>query len=60
MWQSEGADTATLTDPTGQQVSVAPSGETSTCGAQGDTFTLAVTGPGGKDDASVTVPTPEP
>lgn len=64
VWQSEGADAATLTDPSGQSSAVQPSSgtePTSTCGAPGGTFTLLVTGPGGKDEASATVPTtPEP
>jgi RNA polymerase sigma factor (sigma-70 family) len=60
VWQSTGAETATLTDPSGQSSSVAPSATTSTCGAPGGTFTLVVTGAGGTDEASATVPTPEP
>jgi RNA polymerase sigma factor (sigma-70 family) len=54
-WQSSGGDTATLSGPDGTTTEDA-SGTATRCAASGDTFTLAVTGPGGSATDPVTVP----
>jgi hypothetical protein len=53
-WQSTGADSAAISQVgSGLQ----PSGSTTVCvGPDAQTYTLTVTGPGGTDDATVTVP----
>jgi RNA polymerase sigma factor (sigma-70 family) len=53
-WQSTGADSAVISQVgSGLQ----PSGSTTVCvGPGAQTYTLTVTGPGGTDDATVTVP----
>jgi DNA-directed RNA polymerase specialized sigma24 family protein len=55
-WHSTGASSATFGPRGGSATSVEPNGGVTRCAAIGTVFQLSVTGPGGSDSATATVP----